>query len=1025
MPQKPTMPSPYMETVDASEEITFSCAIDSRDTITGYKINIKEIEKDESSAPSEDNSERIVIPPIYIDSVTLEDFKEHKLSFYKNNSDDVMYTMIMQPTVNQSISFPYTDKSINRGRDFVVGDTTILRDNIEKIIYLNYVDKMTISNYYFKNFKNVKEIQFLGTVPQSIGAYAFSGCGSIQELYFPDAFNTTKFYKNAFYNMSGLKKITLPHPIENLPDIEEFVFKTANIEDGKSTTAIPEAFFEKKSKLTKISFLEGVTDIGDKAFSGCSNLKEVVGLSKVKVIGVAAFKGCLNLKNIHTSSQKIEEVGDSAFADSGIEKFIITDGMKTLKWSAFNGCSSLNHIEILTQNNFTDSSSFKNMKEVDSSVNLYADFSKMTNSIISVINNLRSYRKEVSLFDLSEANKQYLVQIQGGKGDFLMHKIDANSLINDREYTWSVELTDNLGNTITSPNYYFKTYSNPKVNIEKIYEMSENEIPKPIEDGNGNIQSFKVNYTIANEKPLIIDSKAKEANETVLLDGEDDVENENYNVLSVETYVDEDNFIKARVTEAAVFQETDYEAYSKVGYFEIHRLPATVRENTQLEYRIQVKIPIEQIETDEEGNEQTYLIEKTFYVTALESSYSDYEAGVTYSDPIPFYIITIEDENGEEVTNKLGNALVPGQTYDIFYDTVFSPKYEYKINYWYETDMVGYKHTFTAEYKMNDETADFIPIKKYRWTLYEVDGGKERLVGDSGDIYSSYISYTYSMFLPNKNYVIRLEVENDEGVIAETEYAFKTAERELNEFEKNPEISTDKRKNAVLLRLYDAGIFYTIVRTDVERGTYKLIAEDIRGAQTVCDHTAASNTRYVYTVYGRNDTEGSIAVYTFGEIKPEWCMVSIIGFTGSYADTNPVVINEDDVWVFGLNVNKIDYTQNMAKKPSQAFSSRYPHIHTGKTNYGTFSISALMGDIIGCDYIKDTTVRTEKFQDFLASNMAKLVVDTKGRVSVCDATSSSNSYENGYLEQPTTFNISLTEIAPSDRVSLISTKEGE
>ena len=43
MPQIPKMPYPYMNTVDASDEIEFSCIIDSKDIITDYLINIEKI----------------------------------------------------------------------------------------------------------------------------------------------------------------------------------------------------------------------------------------------------------------------------------------------------------------------------------------------------------------------------------------------------------------------------------------------------------------------------------------------------------------------------------------------------------------------------------------------------------------------------------------------------------------------------------------------------------------------------------------------------------------------------------------------------------------------------------------------------------------------------------------------------------------------------------------------------------------------------------------------------------------------
>ena len=76
MPQKPTMPSPYMKAVDASKPITFSCNIDSRDTIVDYEFSLSEIES------SEKNEKSYTLPPVYIGTIIESDGYSNKICFF-------------------------------------------------------------------------------------------------------------------------------------------------------------------------------------------------------------------------------------------------------------------------------------------------------------------------------------------------------------------------------------------------------------------------------------------------------------------------------------------------------------------------------------------------------------------------------------------------------------------------------------------------------------------------------------------------------------------------------------------------------------------------------------------------------------------------------------------------------------------------------------------------------------------------------------------------------------------------------
>ena len=193
----------------------------------------------------------------------------------------------------------------------------------------------------------------------------------------------------------------------------------------------------------------------------------------------------------------------------------------------------------------------------------------------------------------------------------------------------------------------------------------------------------------------------------------------------------------------------------------------------------------------------------------------------------------------------------------------------------------------------------------------------------------------------------------------------------------------------------------------------------------VYDHTAASNTEYEYVIYAIKK-DGSIRSHT-ERITPKWNRVSIIGFSGSYLDNEPIKATSDDVWTFSLNIEDIKFTQNLSRNVLSSFGSKYATTIVGDTNYKTFSLSCLLGNVV-CNtvdenyggYGYDTAYIAELWDSFVDSPKAKLVVDTKGNVLVCDIIDSDYGYQGSFIEQPTTINAKFIQIAPSDRVSIIT-----
>ena len=79
-----------------------------------------------------------------------------------------------------------------------------------------------------------------------------------------------------------------------------------------------------------------ITAIGDDAFRGCTKIKTMLFNKSIRSIGRSAFKGCTSLKNTgKTKTSKVfyapaslEELGDSAFAESGLIALYFYDSRK-------------------------------------------------------------------------------------------------------------------------------------------------------------------------------------------------------------------------------------------------------------------------------------------------------------------------------------------------------------------------------------------------------------------------------------------------------------------------------------------------------------------------------------------------------------------------------------------------------------------------------------------------------------------------------------------------------------------------
>lgn len=137
--------------------------------------------------------------------------------------------------------------------------------------------------------------------------------------------------------------------------------------DFNNVTDIP--WYNKRSEITSVELIDGLTSIGNSAFWNCSNLTKVDIPNSVISIGYSAFKDCYNLKwvTISDNAKKIndfafeqcnnlrsvkigynvEEIGNSVFYGCNkIERIIIPYGVKKIGNQTFYGCENLWRVRI-------------------------------------------------------------------------------------------------------------------------------------------------------------------------------------------------------------------------------------------------------------------------------------------------------------------------------------------------------------------------------------------------------------------------------------------------------------------------------------------------------------------------------------------------------------------------------------------------------------------------------------------------------------------------------------------------------
>lgn len=195
---------------------------------------------------------------------------------------------------------------------------------------------------YLKN--KIKRIYIRKDIT-SVGDYAFSGITSATTLIFENYSGLKTIGKRAFEGC-GFTSLSIPNGVTS---IGEAAFQNCNKIEGyvnipSSVTSLGDAAFG-FCGFSQIDISAELTSIGKNTFVHCYNLEYAYMINTVTAIGESAFEGCSKLERLYLSDN-LTSIGRNAFAGTGIKEISIPDGVTTIPYQAFYGCSELTDVAI-------------------------------------------------------------------------------------------------------------------------------------------------------------------------------------------------------------------------------------------------------------------------------------------------------------------------------------------------------------------------------------------------------------------------------------------------------------------------------------------------------------------------------------------------------------------------------------------------------------------------------------------------------------------------------------------------------
>ena len=150
-----------------------------------------------------------------------------------------------------------------------------------------------------------------------------------------------------------IKYVTEPFIVDSVKAVAELeASNLANIcrEVIFDIPKIPVGICASFISLNKITFKEGVKEIGDQAFMNCATLKTLVFPESLEIIGKEAFQNCLELKGSIRIPDNVKEIRTRAFSQDKCKLKVNKDRKIKIKFDELDREWVSTHVQTITIN---------------------------------------------------------------------------------------------------------------------------------------------------------------------------------------------------------------------------------------------------------------------------------------------------------------------------------------------------------------------------------------------------------------------------------------------------------------------------------------------------------------------------------------------------------------------------------------------------------------------------------------------------------------------------------------------------
>lgn len=200
----------------------------------------------------------------------------------------------------------------------------------------------TLDSYAFQSCSSLISVKMSGKVT-GISGYCFQECRNLQKVELAEGLQV--IYNDAFYRCNSLQSIKFPSTLTTIGYESFLETDLREIDIPASVENIERYAFGNNKNLKKVTFREGLINIGASTFSGCESIDSIVCPSTLRTIGNSGFEGCKNLKQL-SLNEGLVSIGYGAFSRcTGLTDIILPSTLEICKGYAFGECGNIKTIE--------------------------------------------------------------------------------------------------------------------------------------------------------------------------------------------------------------------------------------------------------------------------------------------------------------------------------------------------------------------------------------------------------------------------------------------------------------------------------------------------------------------------------------------------------------------------------------------------------------------------------------------------------------------------------------------------------